>query len=118
MGDQEQIIQELLGLLDEGAAIIQEMTAQLQAKNQQADGMNKKAEQLASETGLSYQEAEDMLKTAEAEPETAIFKIAAKLKSSASFGRVASDDLEKTASTALDKYRERQSAIMDELGIS
>lgn len=56
-------LQDALQMVDEGAAIIQELMAQLQAKGQQQD-MSKKAEEVALKLGVSYDQASDMIKTA------------------------------------------------------
>jgi uncharacterized protein YoxC len=115
----EQALQQALQIIDEGAAIIQEMTAQLQQKSQHSEGLNKKAEQLAGKVGVSYEEAENMLKEAQENGGAdAMLKIADTLSRKVSFGRVAGEEMTKTASNADNKFHERQALIMEELGLA
>ena len=117
----EQALQQALQIIDEGAAIIQEMTAQLQQKTQHSEGLNKKAEQLAGRIGVSYEEAETMLKEAQENDGNgadAMLKIADTLSRKVSFGRVAGEEMTKTASSADDKFRERQAIVMEEIGLA
>jgi len=118
----DETTQQCLDMLDEAAAIIQELVAQVQSKGNQPD-MNKKAELLAVKTGISFTEASDMIKKAEesgsnleAVLQAADFFVS---RSNASFGRVAGEEnnLVKTGSASLDKYQEREAALMDELGL-
>jgi hypothetical protein len=113
-------LQQSLELLDNAAAVIQELMAQLQAKSQQSN-MTKKAEELAIKSGVSFDEASDIIKTASDHGTDAdtLIKAAGFMNRNASFGRVASEEqssITKTGSVATDKYLEKEAALMDELG--
>lgn len=112
-------LQQALDMLDKAAAIIQELVAQVQSKPQQED-MSKKAESIAAKTGMSFNAANDMIKQASENGTSveAILKAADLFTNKFSFGKVASTETElsKTGSIAMDKYQERELALMDELG--
>lgn len=114
-------LEQALSMLDQAAAIIQELVAQQQSK-QPEQNMNKKAELLAVETGLSFDAASDMIKQAE-ETGTSVdllVKVAQASRRNNSFGKVASLEekgFTKTGSVAMDKYLEREMEIQSELGL-
>ncbi len=114
-------LQQALDMLDKSAAIIQELVAQVQSKGQQQD-MSKKAESLAAKTGMSFSAASDMIKQAEENGSNleAVLKAADLFVSARpSFGKVAG--VERNTSTsgsvAMEKYAEREAALLDELGL-
>lgn len=113
-------LEKALGMLDQAAALIQELVAQNQSK-QQEKNISKQAEVLAAKTGLSFESASDMIKEAEEKGTSSemLVKVAEMLKQNTSFGRVVSPEREltKTGSIAMDKYLEREQAIVDELGL-
>ena len=113
-------LEKALGMLDQAAALIQELVAQFQSK-QQDKNMSKQAEVLAVKTGLSFETASDMIKEAEEKGTSLemLTKAAEMISRNTSFGRVASPEREltKTGSVAMDKYLDREQAIMDELGL-
>ena len=113
-------LEKALGYLDQSAALIQELVAQLQSK-QQEKNMSKQAEVLAAKTGLSFESASGMIKEAEEKGTSTdmLMKAAEMINRNSPFGRVASPEREltKTGSVAMDKYLEREQAIQDELGL-
>ena len=114
-------LQEALAMLDKSAAIIQELLAQLQAKNGGGKNIEKQAEYIAAKTGRQYSEVADMLKEASEKGVDSDFvsKILEKTsKSFDSFGKVASieSSIQSSGSAAIDKYKEREAALMDSLG--
>jgi hypothetical protein len=113
-------LEKALAMLDQASALIQELVAQLQSK-QQEKNMSKQAEVLAVKTGMSFEAASDMIKTAEEKGTTveALTKAAEMINRNTPFGKVASQEREltKTGSVAMDKYLDREQAIMDELGL-
>lgn len=113
-------LQQALALLDESCALIQELVAQLQAK-QGGQDMTKKAESLAAKMNVSFEEASDMIKEASEKGADVdlMIKQASLLNRTQSFGRVASEDYQmtKTGSAAMDKFQEREAQILSELGI-
>lgn len=117
----DEALQQALQLLDNCAAVIQELTAQLQSKSQQSD-MSKKAEELAIKSGVSYDEASDIIKTASEDGTSAdaLIKAAEYMSRNKSFGKVFSDEntsFTKTGSVATDKFLEKEAALMDDLGL-
>lgn len=116
----DEALQQSLQLLDNAAAIIQELVAQLQSKSQQSD-MSKKAEELAVKSGVSFNEASDIIKTASEQgtDADALIKAAEFMGRNKSFGRVFSDEqssFTKTGSVATDKFLEKEAALMNDLG--
>ena len=114
-------LQQALDMLDKAAAIIQELVAQVQSKGQQQD-MSKKAESLAAKTGMSFRAASDMIKEAEESGSNldAVMKAADLFTAkNFTFGKVAGveKEMNKTASMAMEKYAEREAALLDELGL-
>lgn len=113
-------LQQALQLLDESAAIIQELVAQLQAKGQQGE-MSKKAEEVALKLGVSYDQASDMIKVASDSGESidSLVKAASLLQRNNGFGKVYTEEktFSKTGSHAVDSYLEKEAAILEELGI-
>jgi len=113
-------LEQALNMLDQSAAIIQELVAQVSAK-QQEKNMSKQAEVLAVKTGLSFESASGMIKEAEEKGTTPemLIKAAEMINRNTPFGRVASPEheLTKTGSVAMDKYLEREQNIIDELGL-
>lgn len=114
-------LQDALQMVDEGAAIIQELMAQLQAKGQQQD-MSKKAEEVALKLGVSYDQASDMIKTAADSGDNidAIVKAASYLNRNTAFGKIVEDNnpIPKTGSQATDSFLEKQAALLEELGLN
>lgn len=115
-------LQQALQFLDNAAAVIQELVAQLQSKSQQSD-MSKKAEELAVKLDVSFNEATDIIKTAsdQGTDTDALIKAAEFMKRNTSFGKVASEEqtyVSKGGSLAEDKFLEKQAALMDELGLN
>ena len=115
----DEALQAALDMLDKAAALIQELVAQLQAKGQEKD-ITKKAESLAVKMNVSFDRASDMIKEAELKGSGSDSLIAAAdlLTRETSFGKVASEErsIEKTGSVAIDKFKERESELMAELG--
>jgi hypothetical protein len=114
-------LQEALQMLDEAAAIIQELVAQVQSKGSQED-MSKKAEEIALKLGVSYDQASDMIKTAGDKGENidSIVKAASFMSKNIGFGKVYTEEntIPKTGSKAQDNFLEKQAALMDELGLN
>lgn len=116
----DEALQASLELLDQSAAVIQELLAQNQSKSQQSN-MSKKAEELAIKSGVSFEQASDIIKTASEHgtDANALIKAAEFMARNKSFGKVVSEEqtyLNKTGSVATDKYLEKEAALMDELG--
>lgn len=113
-------LQEALQMLDEAAAIIQELVAQNQSKGQQED-MSKKAEEVALKLDVSYEQASDMIKTANESGENidTIVKAASFMKRNTGFGKVYTEErqIPKTGSQATDSFLEKEAALLDELGL-
>ncbi len=114
-------LQQALQMLDEAAAIIQELMAQSQAK-QKPEDMSKKAEEVALKLGVSYDQASDMIKTASISGENidALVKAASFMNRNNAFGKVYTDEnqIAKTGSAATDSFLEKQAALLDELGLN
>ena len=119
----DEALKAALDLLDKGAAIIQELVAQLQAKSQEKD-MTKKAESLALKTGISLERASGMIKEAEEKGEDSDVLLRAaellKKEKDTSFGKVASEEnhIQPTGSKAIDKYLEKEAELLSELEIN
>ena len=129
----EQLIAALnqaLDLLDESTSIIQELLAQNQQLQSQKGGskqseqINKQAEVFASKTGLSYKEAEAMIKEAEQRdlPVDVVLEMMGTVaqknnRAFASFGKVASEEPVYGSTNAETKFKELQQELLDELGL-
>jgi hypothetical protein len=114
-------LEQALQLLDEGAAIIQELTAQLQSKGQATNDMSKKAEILASKTGISFNQAREIVKTASESGSSvdAMIDMADNLNKHGAFGKVASDDgINKTGSLAADRFNMGVEELMSEIELT
>ena len=113
-------LRDALQLLDESAAIIQELTAQIQSKGKDED-MSKKAEEVAVKLNVSFSQASDMIKTASESGESidAMVKMATIMRQNRSFGSVYTEDkvIPLSGSKAIDSFIEKQAALMDELGL-
>lgn len=109
-----------LELLDNAAAIISELVAQQQSKASDKD-VEKKAELIAVKTGLTFEQASDMIKVAEAEGTDidVMIKAASFLSKNATFGKVASNNYvePRTGSNAIDSYMEKEAALLEELNL-
>lgn len=114
-------LQEALQIIDEAAATIQELVAQLQSNGKESQ-MSKKAEEVALKLGVSYQEASDMIKTAGEQGENidTLVKAASFMQRNTAFGKVYTEEstIVKTGSVAQDKYLEKEAAILEELGFN
>lgn len=115
-------LEQALQFLDQAAAIIQELLAQLQAKGAPGDkkDMNKQAEFIASKTGRQYSEVAGIIKQAEEKgiDVSVITELFDKTSHGFSdFGKVASfeNTVISSGSTAIDKYKEREAALLDSL---
>lgn len=110
-----------MDLLDNAAAVISELVAQLQAKSSEKE-VEKKAEFLAAKTGVSFEDASAMIKTAGENGSSveSLIKAASFMSRNATFGKVAGTPYteSKTGSTAIDSYLEKEAELLSELGIS
>ena len=111
-------LQEALQMLDEAAAIIQELVAQVQSKGKPEE-MSKKAEEVALKLGVSFEQASDMIKVASESGDSidSMVKLASLMKKNVSFGSVYTEEatFTKTGSVAQDKYLAREQELLDEL---
>lgn len=128
----EQLIAALnqsLDMLDESTSIIQELLAQNQQLQSQkggskpADSIDKRAEVFASKTGLSYKEAEAMIKEAEERqlPVDTVLEMMGTVaqrnnRAFASFGKVASEE-PMSGSSAEARFKDMQEELLSELGL-
>lgn len=129
----EQLIAALnqaLDMLDESTSIIQELLAQNQQLQSQkggskpSDSIDKRAEVFASKTGLSYKEAEAMIKEAEERqlPVDTVLEMMGTVaqrnnRAFASFGKVASEEPMNSGSNAEARFKDMQEELLSELGL-
>jgi hypothetical protein len=109
-----------MNLLDQAAAVISELVAQNQAKSSERD-VEKKAEFLAAKTGVSFEDASAMIKTASEDGSSidSLIKAAQFIHRNAAFGKVAGIPYteSKTGSMAIDSYLEKEAELLSELGL-
>lgn len=115
----DEALQQAIAMLDESAAIITELVAQVRS-NGKTDDITKKAESFAVKMGVSFEEASDMMKEAEAKGVNAddLIKTASIIahKTNAGFSKLTNDENKGSlAKTAMERYLEAEAEIESSL---